>query len=120
MTYAPYIHVLGECFVSLSPGLPDPGTNLPPRDRARLLLNVQPSNAMFADVAHVALMIVKRAWHSGQKKGMRNPCCAPLPSPACLSRVGKVMVLHTLDLSRLRLASAEVCLGQGTIPSAHR
>ena len=76
-TYAPYIHVLGECFVSLSPGLPDPGPNLPPRDRARLLLNVQASNAMFADVAHVALMIVQESMAFWTKKRHAYPCCAP-------------------------------------------
>ncbi|CAE7247873.1 unnamed protein product [Symbiodinium sp. CCMP2592] len=56
-TWAPYIHVLGECRISHHPHLRDACELLCPRERALGLLNAQPHEMLFAPAACVALTI---------------------------------------------------------------
>ena len=60
-TWAPYIHVLGECHISRSPELRDAGELFSPRERALVLLNALPHELLFPAVARVALAIERRS-----------------------------------------------------------
>ena len=64
-TWAPYIHVLGECHISHHPHLRAADELFSPRERALGLLNAQPHEMLFAPAARVALAIEresKRFW----------------------------------------------------------